>query len=407
MIMGKIYTYQEVNNFVASHGCKLISKEYVNTRGKLKIMCVCGDTYVTSFTSFKYSKKRTCRECSNERLRKDRVKSHSNFVDEVENISPNCYKFLGKYKNSFTKIKVVHLECDNVIDVLPHTLLKGMRGCKHCAKNTKMNTSECKRVLCELIGSEFTLISEYLGSAKKIILRHNCESCNNFKFPTTPHSFSVFPTCPKCRNNIRHRDEEMFSEELKNITFGEFKLTGQYINTTIKVNVTHEICNYEFLITPSHVLSKGLNCPKCTLKHVSLGAHYIAKILDKENVKYEVEKRFDECKDVLALPFDFYIEDSILIEYDGEQHFHPIEHFGGVNNYIEISRRDEIKNLFCIKNKFNLFRIPFTERKNLQAIIRNILRCHTNNQDYSKEKCVSSFYVNEDWDHTLYKNKVI
>lgn len=60
--------------------------------------------------------------------------------------------------------------------------------------------------------------------------------------------------------------------------------------------------------------------------------------------------------------FDFAIIDDEknlikLIEYDGEQHFKPIEQFGGQEAFEELKQRDKIKNNYCREHNINLLRI--------------------------------------------------
>jgi hypothetical protein len=60
----------------------------------------------------------------------------------------------------------------------------------------------------------------------------------------------------------------------------------------------------------------------------------IQKWLDKNNINYNEQYRFDECKNKNTLPFDFAIIKSntyILLEAQGIQHYEPIEHFGGIS----------------------------------------------------------------------------
>jgi hypothetical protein len=66
------------------------------------------------------------------------------------------------------------------------------------------------------------------------------------------------------------------------------------------------------------------------------------------------------------LRFDFrFLEYDIAIEYDGRQHFEPVN-FGGITNeqveerFKEIQNNDKLKNDFCKENNFQLIRIPYT-----------------------------------------------
>lgn len=95
--------------------------------------------------------------------------------------------------------------------------------------------------------------------------------------------------------------------------------------------------------------------------NISKGNVRISEILDEANIEYEVEKKFNTCKDKTYLPFDFYVKNTYLIEYDGEQHFNKESPF----NYEYTHKHDEIKNQWCKINHIPLIRIPYTHYENL------------------------------------------
>ena len=51
----------------------------------------------------------------------------------------------------------------------------------------------------------------------------------------------------------------------------------------------------------------------------------------------------------------------MCIEFDGEQHFIPIDYFGGIENFKKIKIRDKIKNEYCKNNSIHLIRIRYDE----------------------------------------------
>lgn len=106
----------------------------------------------------------------------------------------------------------------------------------------------------------------------------------------------------------------------------------------------------------------------------SKGERKIKQILEKNDVNYFYEYRFNDCRNELPLPFDFYLPDfKTCIEYDGIQHFEIIEHFGGENSFIERRLKDEIKNKYCKDKKINLIRISHNNYDNIEKIIKNEL----------------------------------
>ena len=94
--------------------------------------------------------------------------------------------------------------------------------------------------------------------------------------------------------------------------------------------------------------------------NISKGNEKIKQILTEANIPFEMEKKFKTCIDVNELPFDFYVDNKYLIEYDGIQHFQPT-----IFDYEYTHRHDRIKNSWCQNNNIPLIRIPYTHFKEL------------------------------------------
>ena len=121
--------------------------------------------------------------------------------------------------------------------------------------------------------------------------------------------------------------------------------------------------------TPNSHLS-GCGCPKCKS---SKGEIEIQLFLENNNIFFEQEKKFSECKNKRDLPFDFYLHDlNICIEYDGMQHFKPIDHFGGEKTLLNIQNNDRIKTKYCKDNNIQLIRISYKDFKNIDTILKGI-----------------------------------
>ena len=71
------------------------------------------------------------------------------------------------------------------------------------------------------------------------------------------------------------------------------------------------------------------------------------------------------------LRFDFYIDEmKTAIEFDGAQHFEPINFTGLAELELEISfeqlqKRDAFKSRYCEAKSLRLIRIPYTEFENV------------------------------------------
>lgn len=152
----------------------------------------------------------------------------------------------------------------------------------------------------------------------------------------------------------------VFEQIANNHLKGQGCLKCQYLNNSIKntsnsnsfirkaISVHKNIYNYDLveyknsktkIICNKHGIFKqrpndhlaGKGCPKCKL---SKGEIKIEQYLNENNIQYETQKTFNECVNILKLPFDFYISEyNICIEYDGQQHFKSIKYFGGVEGF--------------------------------------------------------------------------
>ena len=77
----------------------------------------------------------------------------------------------------------------------------------------------------------------------------------------------------------------------------------------------------------------------------SLGEEIVAKYLSSKNIQFIREHKFKNCRDILPLPFDFYIEKSnLIIEVDGVNHIQPVKDFGGDDGFKIIK-----KNMITLK----------------------------------------------------------
>lgn len=91
----------------------------------------------------------------------------------------------------------------------------------------------------------------------------------------------------------------------------------------------------------------------------SKGQNRIAQLLNENNISFVTEKTFENFyyDNSKGKPrFDFFINNSYLIEFDGIQHFKSIDFFN--ISLEEQQKRDSIKNNWCLQNNLPLIRIP-------------------------------------------------
>ena len=165
------------------------------------------------------------------------------------------------------------------------------------------------------------------------------------------------------RCNQCYLDNKIFTKEDVLVDFS--KIHGDYYsynldnfkNLHTKIEITCKKGHIFMQKVSNHLQGKG--CPVC---RESLGERTISNYLLANNIEYIRQTRFDGCKFINKLPFDFYIPKlDMCIEYDGIQHFKPVKAFGGTKEFNKTIVKDKIKDEYCCNNNIHLLRISCFE----------------------------------------------
>lgn len=151
--------------------------------------------------------------------------------------------------------------------------------------------------------------------------------------------------------------------DLTNQIFGKwtvlYKTDKRSANGGIYWHCKCECGREKDVLSQSLRLGRSLSCGNHN--NISRGNVKISEILDENGIEYEIEKKFSTCVDKTYLPFDFFIDNKYLIEYDGEQHYNKESIF----DYEYTHKHDIMKSEWCKNNNIPLIRIPYTHYDNL------------------------------------------
>lgn len=107
---------------------------------------------------------------------------------------------------------------------------------------------------------------------------------------------------------------------------------------------------------------------------MSAGEYAIKGVLEYLEIPFVQEHSFADCKVTRPLRFDFYLPShNAAIEFDGRQHFEPVEYWRGQEGFEATQRNDAIKNAYCIAKEIPLLRIKWTEFEYIHALIEQFL----------------------------------
>lgn len=331
---------------------------------------VCGyiwNAYPTNLVDHKIK----CPKCSN-RLKK----TQEQFENEIFKLVESEYTVIGEYKGANRKVGMRHELCGHNYMVTPSKFVASGRRCPKCfGKHKKTHTQFIKEVY-SLVKDEYTVLTPYKGNKQKVLMFHS--SCG-FEWMVEPNKFLNFETrCPKCadfhRNDNIRRTQEEFEKEIHALVGDEYAVLGEYVNSKTKILMRHNNCGHEYHVNADSMILSGSRCPKC---NSSKGEKRIGEFLDSVGVIYESQYTDSRCRYDTLLRFDFAVMDKIkpklLIEYDGQQHYTPVEYWGGERALSEQIAKDKIKDDFCFQNDINLLRIPFWKYDDIEYIVFNKL----------------------------------
>lgn len=301
------------------------------------------------------------------------------FIERAKKIHGNKY--------DYSKVNVVKAH-EKVLIICPihgeflmtpsnHLSSQGCPKCRYVAVSEKL--SDNKDSFCEkakiIHGNKYDYSKlNYANNRTKV-----CIICPiHGEFWQSPNKHLMGQGCPYCGKEkigyLKRGNKELFVRKANKIHNGKYDYSKvEYINAHTKVCI---ICKEhgEFWQTPSDHLSKR-GCPLCKFSKLE---NDIRIFLEANKIKYATQKRF---KWLGNLSLDFYLpEYNIGIECQGDQHFMPVTHFGGINGLNKTIYRDELKRTRCLENNvlllyFSNSKIDFpydviTEKNNLLKKIK-------------------------------------
>lgn len=115
------------------------------------------------------------------------------------------------------------------------------------------------------------------------------------------------------------------------------------------------------------------NCPECKS---SKGEEEISLYLINHQISYIFQYKVNINNSNHY--FDFYLPGyNTIVEFNGMQHYKPIEFFGGEKDYEILRDRDSIKKSYCEANGVNLLVISYNE--DIKCILNKLFKNKSKN----------------------------
>jgi len=324
-----------IENPSSGNGCKYIDGEYKNNTSPLTLRCACKNTFITSFAQFTHAGKKQCNICGFEK------KGWRYFYqDAMQLVKEYGCKLLTLEDQYVDSTQPLQIQCacgrQFEMNLIQFRYRKGGR-CSDCYRNEiserfTISYEDIKKYIEEESDSECVLITpkeEYVNT--RILIDIQCKCGNTFK--TSVHEFKSNNKrqCNKCGIGLMPVEDflRLFEDENRDCELVEYENKDGYVlaHSTVQLRC---FCGETFKTNRHNFTSYGRSkCDKCLLT-TSRGEKAIGECLDAVGINSEREHCFNDCRgERRPLPFDFAILDSndsvaILIEYDGKQHFQPV-----------------------------------------------------------------------------------
>lgn len=227
----------------------------------------------------------------------------------------------------------------------------------------------------DLIGRRFgrLIVMSYVEHNPKEVTSRGCRwlckcDCGNEIIARTQDlTGSQVKSCGCLNNDMRRIIGHNNMEDLSGRQFGELTVLEYYPTNNQRAAWVCQCSCGEIVVVSSGHLKSG-HTQSCG--HIkSKGEEKIADLLKECNIPYKRQYVFDDLKSDAGYPlrFDFAIlKDNgveMLIEYQGKQHYEPIEYFGGEEAFDILKKNDQKKTEYAREHNIPLVLIDKPHNK--------------------------------------------
>ena len=249
--------------------------------------------------------------------------------------------------------------------------------CNSCAKeyisNLKMTpTTEIIKIV-ENHGFEFVNVKK---EGRKTFIEYICPKHRDkgTQIKSLSHIKSG-EKCIYCAGTAKFTQDEFIQRVQLNDK--NIQILSEYNGNKSYIDCRCKECGYTWTTQAVNLMYSG-KCPNCA---GSKGEMKIRDFLDSKGIDYRREFVFDDlfgdCNKPLRFDFAVFNKNktmTCLIEFDGVQHYQPINFWGNKYAYTQtrfetLQRYDKRKDDYCKEHNIKLIRIPYWDFDNIEKIL--------------------------------------
>ena len=328
-----------------------------------EIRCnTCGKIYSYSVAdnAVHRGKKVICHHCRDINNKKKR------FSQSLKDLFPRDNLEIVEFTNLTSPCKIKCKKCGTVYSYGEARRVKRKTRNLFCTTCFPFKTNIIEKTRKDFLdfinnSEQWELVQDISNVHADDLIKCRCKKCGNITEKTMCDYFRG-RGCIYCSG----KKQKTTNDFVKELDPG-YKLLTEYINANTKVLLEHE-CGLKYYVTPHSYLC-GSRCPSCCRKQ-SKGEKKIEQYLLSHDIEYE--KEFPLRINGHLLRIDFYLPNQDLsIEFNGQQHYEPVEFFGGEDKFVKQQEYDKLKK-DLLKDK--LLVIPYYDIDNIAVILDNALK---------------------------------
>lgn len=356
---------KEIQRRYETHGFYLLENiegKYISSKHKLK--CIDKEGYLYSINYNNLGGKKSPYRFS--KFNPYTIQNIQHFLD-IE--SPQCKILSEEYINDKEPLKFSCSKCGKTFE----------RNFEYVHSHHRFLCHECISDNINGLKYSFEEVEEIFNKNGYTLLQNNYEGNNNLMLCKNSEGYIVHVRLTQI-NTEDKKDPYIFSTKfngdnyiyninllLKKMSSGSkalyFTLDKEIYGGDPCIHCVCE-CGNEFITNIDGIRNGQTRCTSCT--------HYYSRMeekvriwLENKHIEYVRQKKFDDCKDIRCLPFDYYLPKyNMCIEVDGSQHMEE-RRWSTQQSNEEIEQRlkktqyhDKLKEEYCANNGIELLRIP-------------------------------------------------
>lgn len=282
---------------------------------------------------FHFQSKYGCHRCNDELPRE---KYGEYLLNKAREKYGDRYDYSStKYFNTRTPVEIGCPKHGPFLQNLLTHVSKVSIGCPACARDAdRLNDDEFLAKCKEVHGDRY----DYRKVTYRRLtdqVRIGCRQHGDFI--QTAHTHLRGSGCPECASKARFSTRDCFVEAAKKVHGDKYDYEKVvYTGSKVPVEI---VCRKHgsFWQRPNTHTSSRNGCQFC---QESKGEVAIEKFLTKYGIPFEKQYRIKPY----LFRYDFYLPSlNVYIEFNGKQHYIPVEIFGGTPALEDTKRRDELK----------------------------------------------------------------